>query len=101
MRLRIQRDQLGFQMVDLDSLLAPDHPARAVWVFVEALDLSELLASIKARAGGPRPPAGGSEDPDDAVAVCDDRGGGSARVLAEFVRRGARCLPLDSAVACR
>jgi transposase len=58
-RLRMaQRDQPEFQVVDLDSLLPSDHPARAVWVFAAALDLSELLAVIKARAGEPgRPPA--------------------------------------------
>ena len=58
-RLRTaQRDQPAFQMVDLESLLAPDHPARAVWAFAAALDLSELLHAIKARAGEPgRPPA--------------------------------------------
>jgi transposase len=84
-RLRTaQRDQLGFQMVDLDSLLAPDHPARAVWVFVEALDLSELLASIKARAGEPgRPPA----DPKILMTLwlyATIEAVGSARALAEL-----------------
>ena len=35
-----------------------DHPARAVWAFVEQLDLSLVLDAIKARAGGPgHPPA--------------------------------------------
>jgi transposase len=58
-RLRTaQRDQPAFQMVDLEGLLTPDHPARAVWAFAEKLDLSELLNAIKARAGEPgRPPA--------------------------------------------
>jgi transposase len=84
-RLRTaQRDQLGFQMVDLDSLLAPEHPARAVWGFVAALDLSELLASIKARAGEPgRPPA----DPKILMTLwlyATIEAVGSARVLAEL-----------------
>ncbi len=30
--------------MELDSLLSPEHPARAVWAFVTALDLSELLS---------------------------------------------------------
>jgi hypothetical protein len=35
-----------------------DHPARAVWAFVEQLDLSLVLGAIKARADGPgHPPA--------------------------------------------
>jgi transposase len=58
-RLRTaQRDQPELQVVDLESLLPPDHQARAVWSFLAALDLSALLAPIKAREGEPgRPPA--------------------------------------------
>ena len=53
-RLRVaNRDQLSWQMVDVDSLLPADHAARAVWEFVMGLDLSELLAAIKAREGEP------------------------------------------------
>jgi len=84
-RLRTaQRDQLGFQMVDLDSLLAPEHPARAVWAFVEALDLSELLASIKARGGEPGRPAA---DPKILMTLwlyATIEAVGSARALAEL-----------------
>src|SRR5205823_11829384 len=44
--------------VDLNGLLPLDHPARAVWAFVEQLDLSPLLEAIKAREGEPgHPPA--------------------------------------------
>jgi transposase len=58
-RLRTaQRNQPELQMVDLENLLPAEHAARAVWAFVEKLDLSELHAVIKARAGEPgRPPA--------------------------------------------
>ena len=58
-RLRTaQRDQAELQVMDLDSLLSPEHPARAVWAFVTALDLSELLVAVRAREGEPgRPPA--------------------------------------------
>ncbi len=53
-RLReARRDQIELRAVDLDSLLPEDHPARAVWAFVEQLDLSELLDAIKAREGRP------------------------------------------------
>jgi len=60
-RLRlVRRDQPEFQMVDLESLLAPDHPAGAVWAFTQGLDLSELLGAIRARAGEP---SGSAADP--------------------------------------
>jgi transposase len=53
-----QRDQLELRVVDLDSLLPLDHPARAVWAYVEQLDLSPLLDAIRAREGAPgHPPA--------------------------------------------
>lgn len=43
------RRQLGWEMVDLDSQLAEDHRARAVWDFVSTLDLGAFYARIKAR----------------------------------------------------
>jgi transposase len=53
-----QRDQIELRVVDLNGLLPLDHPARAVWAFVEQLDLSALLDAIKAREGEPgHPPA--------------------------------------------
>jgi len=57
-RLReAQRSQIELQLVELDRLVAEDHPARAVWAFVEKLDLSALLHAIKAREGVPGHPA--------------------------------------------
>jgi transposase len=50
------RDQMELRAVDLESLLSLDHPARAVWEFVESLDLSPLYAavgSVEGRAGRP------------------------------------------------
>ena len=84
-RLReAQRDQLELQVVDLDSLLASDHPARAVWGFVEQLDLSDLLKAIKAREGVPgHPPA----DPKILMTLwlyATVEGIGSARALAKL-----------------
>lgn len=49
---RAERSQLEMQVVDLDSLLAEDHRARAVWTFVDGLDLSGLYARIRAIEGG-------------------------------------------------
>lgn len=52
------RDQLELRSVDLDGLIAADHPARMVWAYVARLDLGALEDRIKARAGRPgHPPA--------------------------------------------
>lgn len=50
------RNQVEMMLRDLDSLLPEDHPVRAVWAFLDRLDLSAFYASIKAaadRAGRP------------------------------------------------
>ncbi len=50
------RAQMELRTVDLESLLPPDHAARAVWEFVESLDLSPLHAevhSVEGHAGRP------------------------------------------------
>lgn len=51
------RAQMELRTVDLESLLPMDHPARAVWEFVESLDLSPLYAEIRAVEGGAGRPA--------------------------------------------
>lgn len=43
-----QRDQIELRACDLDLLLGADHAARAVWTFVQSLDLEALRAKIKA-----------------------------------------------------
>jgi len=59
LRLRMpERSQIGMQVAALDDLVPEDHPVRAVWAFVEGLDLSALHDVIKAREGQPgHPPA--------------------------------------------
>jgi transposase len=52
-----QRNQVELRPVDLESLLAHDHPARTVWAFVQALDLTPLYARIKSVAGRGGAPA--------------------------------------------
>jgi transposase len=42
---------------DLDSLLPPDHSARAVWLYVERMDLEPLYAQVRARGSHPGRPA--------------------------------------------
>jgi transposase len=58
-RLRVpERNQIGMQVAALDDLVSDDHPVRAVWAFVEGLDLSALHNAVKAREGQPgHPPA--------------------------------------------
>ncbi|CUT14031.1 Mobile element protein [Bradyrhizobium sp.] len=53
-----ERRQMSMQVAALDDLVGDDHPVRAVWSFVEGLDLSALYDVIKAREGEPgHPPA--------------------------------------------
>lgn len=51
-RLRYaNRGQAEMRVCALDSLVPEDHPVRTVWAYVEELDLTELLAKIKAVEG--------------------------------------------------
>ena len=82
-RLRCaERDQLEWRLVSLDGLLAEDHRVRLVWGFAEGLDLTPLLAPIKAVAGRPGHP---SADPRILLALwlyATVEGIGSARAVA-------------------
>lgn len=84
--IRADRQQTRWDFVDLEGLLPSDHRARVVVNFVEGLDLSELYAAIKARAGEPgRPPA----DPAVLMALwlyATVEGVGSARQLERLTR---------------
>ena len=51
------RNQIQFLMQDLDATLPEDHQARAIWEFLDRLDLSAFYASIQAVEGGPGRPA--------------------------------------------
>src|SRR5690348_11191217 len=52
-----RRDQIALRAVDLDGLVAADDMVRAVWAYVETLDLSTVYDGIAAREGEPgRPP---------------------------------------------
>ncbi len=54
-----ERHQLGWQVTAIDDLVARDDPVRAVWAFVQGLDLRALHDAVKAREGvpGQAPPA--------------------------------------------
>lgn len=43
------RNQAQMMVRDLDSLIAEDHRVRAVWEFLEGMDLADFYASIQAR----------------------------------------------------
>jgi transposase len=47
--LRPERDQLRWDMVDLDSQLPPEHQARLVWSYVSGMELRAFYARIRAR----------------------------------------------------
>jgi len=48
-----ERHQLGWHAATIDDLVARDHPVRAVWAFVQGLDLRALHDAVKAREGVP------------------------------------------------
>jgi transposase len=84
-RLReVNRAQLEWRPVDLDSLLPEDHRARLVWEYVLGLDLTPLSARIQAVEGHAGAPA---TDPRLLVALwlqATIDGVGSARALARL-----------------
>ena len=47
----IDRSQLQWRTLDIDKLIAEDHPARAIWEFVGGLDLSAYRVQVRAVEG--------------------------------------------------
>jgi len=79
-----ERSQTSFELVDLESLVVEDHSVRAVWSFVEGLDLQLFYDRIKARGEAPGRPA---TDPRILLALwlyATADGVGSARALARL-----------------
>ena len=84
-----ERRQAGFELVDLESLVVDDHPVRAVWSFVEGLDLQLFYDRIQARGEVPGRPA---TDPRILLALwlyATADGIGSARALARLCKHHA------------
>lgn len=53
----VQRDQWVLRSVDVEQLLGPEHPARAIWELVGQCDLERFYATIEAVEGqAGRPP---------------------------------------------
>jgi transposase len=84
--LRPVRNQVEWVARDLDASLPDDHPARAIWAFLDRLDLSPFYASIKSvlgRAGHP------TTDPQVLLALwlfATSEGVGSARQIARLCK---------------
>lgn len=79
-----ERRQTSFELVDLESLVIDDHPVRAVWSFVEGLDLQPFYDRIKARG---ETPGRAATDPRILLALwlyATADGIGSARALARL-----------------
>jgi transposase len=87
--LSADRNQLYWDMIDLDSQIEADHLARVIWSFVERLDLSALYDAIRARdeiAGRP------TADPKVLLSLwlyAAAEGVGSARALERLCRAHA------------
>ncbi len=87
--LRPNREQLYWDMIDLESQIEADHLVRVIWAFVGKLDLSALYAAIRARdevAGRP------TADPKVLLALwlyATTEGIGSARALERLCRSHA------------
>ena len=80
------RNQIQMVIQDLDATLPEDHQARAIWDFLERLDLSAFYASIQAVQGSPGRPA---SDPQVLLALwvyATVEGVGSARKLERLCR---------------
>ena len=87
--LRPNRQQTEWRMIHLDGMLPQDHRARAVWQFVESMDLSALDERIGSRRHGAGRPAA---DPAVLLALwlfATLEGVGSARRLAQLCERDA------------
>jgi transposase len=53
----VDRKQLLFRTIDVDRLIAEDHPARAIWEFAGQLDLSRYTERVRSVAGAAGRPA--------------------------------------------
>ena len=84
--LRPVRNQVEWVARDLDASLPEDHPARAIWAFLDRLDLSPFYASIKSVLGGAGHP---TTDPQVLLALwlfATSDGVGSARQIARLCK---------------
>src|SRR6204780_3824408 len=71
--VRPDRRQLRWDMIDLEGLLAADHRARLVWIFVIAWIFRPFTIRFSRARGGGGTAGGRSRGSAFAVALCDDR----------------------------
>lgn len=83
------RNEVTFQVCDLDALIDDEHPARLMWAYASQVDLSDLAASIKAREGGPGMPQTSLHLLLALWLYATTRGVGSARELARLCTSAA------------
>src|SRR5262245_43420346 len=82
--VRAERRQMEMLPTTLDEQLADDHPARAIWTYLEQVDLDDFYATIDAVEGEAGRPA---SDPQVLLAVwllATAQGIGSARQVARL-----------------
>jgi transposase len=80
------RHQITMMALSLDDLVEPDHEVRALWAYVERMDLTALFDSIRTRLGRKGAP---TYDPRILMALwlyATARGVGSARELEQMCR---------------
>lgn len=49
--IALDRNQVRWTHLDLDTLIAPDHPTRAIWALTSGLDLQEFEQHCLNRGG--------------------------------------------------
>ena len=80
----IERDQLFLRMVNVERLIAEDHPARAIWEFVGNLDLTGYMGKIRAVEGVAGRPALNPQLLISMWVYAYSQGVGSARAIARL-----------------
>jgi hypothetical protein len=66
----VDRSQLTWQMLDVERLIEPEHPARAIWELVGRLKFEGFYAAIEAVEGGRRAYALGSTITGEPMDLC-------------------------------
>jgi hypothetical protein len=82
---RIVRNQLMMKPVDLEYLLEPAHPARAIWALMGQVDLSAFHSAIRSQVGGKGRPANDPRMMTSVWLYAFSQGIGSAREIEQLM----------------